>query len=248
MLPRVVADDDRTRLLLLDHVVEVFQTVRSAQEWRDAHDRQGVRVHRHLGHAAGLGRPRQRHRRAATLEEAECLEGLTVLEQRVDDFPVGRLLADAFLGIRAPHHREPVDVREAELVVGHPVHHAVHRGGRPNAEPKRQSGDDNEGGMAAPEPQGVAHVRESDHNASCLDFLLSSRIPQSARLDTRRRYTAVRAASSSLRPPFFSRLSFFCGGGRSVTIMGGGRRGFWGAGTGATTGAPRPKDFSPSSP
>src|SRR6476469_4052066 len=128
MLPRVIADDDRTRFLLFDHIVEIFHPVRSPKEWRDIHDRQRIRVDRHLRYAAGLARSRQRDWGAATLEEAERFERLTMVEHRPDDLPAWRLFTNAFLGVRAPQHDKTVDISEAKLVVGHPVHHAVHRG------------------------------------------------------------------------------------------------------------------------
>ena len=111
-------------------------------------------------------RARQRDRCAAALEEAERLERLAVLEQGANDFPVRRLLVDAFLGVARPQHGEPIGVGETKLVVRDTVDHAVHRGGRADAKAQRHAGDGNHRRMPTPKPECVADVGESDHAAS----------------------------------------------------------------------------------
>jgi hypothetical protein len=161
-LPGLVADDDRAGLLLLHHVLEVLVPVRAAEERCDPRDREAIHVHRHLRDAAHLD-ARERDRRPPALEEAERLERASVLQDRLHHLPVGRLVPVAALLVRLPEHRQPVAVLEVELVVGDIVHHAVQRRGGSDAEAEREPGDDDQRGVALPQAQRVAEIRELDH-------------------------------------------------------------------------------------
>ena len=175
LLPRVVADDDRSRFLLLDGVLEIFEPIRPAQQRFDADDRQRVHVDRHLGHAGRFGSGGQRHWGAETLEESKRLERLSVFEHRVDDLPARRLLVNAFLGVGCPQDGEAIGLGETQLVIRHTIHHAVHRGRGADAESQRQSSDDDHSRMTPPEPKGVAHVGQSNHEASLMLLHLDGR-------------------------------------------------------------------------
>ena len=81
-----------------------------------------------------------------------------MFEQRPLNQPAQRLLADAALRVGSPHNDEPSFVGEAKIVMRDAIHDAVHRRRRADAQPERQAGDRDHGGVAAPEPQSVADV------------------------------------------------------------------------------------------
>ena len=135
LLPRVVADDDRTCLFLLDRIVEILDAIGAAHQGLHTDDRQAIEVDRHLRDARRFGGGRQRHRRTAALKKPEGLEGLSAFEDGVNDFPRWRLLANAALCVVVPENGEPIRLGKSQLVIRHTTHHTVHRGRRPDAQP-----------------------------------------------------------------------------------------------------------------
>jgi hypothetical protein len=166
-LPRVVADDDRASLLLLDDVVEVLGPVGAPDERGDTNDREPVHVHRHLFDADRFAGSQERDRRAVGLKQAERLERAAPRQKRLHDFEGRRLLVDAFRCVGVPQHGQAIGPGEAELVGGHLVHHAVHRGGRANTEPERHSRHGDETGVTPPQTQRVTDVGKLQHDPSC---------------------------------------------------------------------------------
>ena len=110
------------RFLLLDDVVEVLEPVGAAEQGRDADDRQAVHVDRHL-RARGSSRsvPASVTGAPPIWKKPKDSNELPVLEERLHDLPVRRLLVVPVLGVGAPEHDQPVDVLEARARSGRPL-------------------------------------------------------------------------------------------------------------------------------